>query len=226
MVEGITDKTALGAVIGKIIQDEKTEFQITRGDLTSHPSSKTSNILEKITSIVKEFSGRIFKPKDFAEVIHLVDTDGAFISKEFVMYDSTDAPVYESSCIKTQYVEYIQNRNEQKTAILRKLIDTKTVWNTIPYSIYFFSCNLDHVLYNEPNLSKEEKNVNSDQFERSYSENPLEFLSLINSDDICIKGTYKETWDFIQDDINSLNRFTNFNLLFSENAKNNKFIHK
>ena len=225
LVEGITDKTALGAVMGKIVRNDKIEFQITRGDLTSDPSCSISNILERVCFTVKEFSGKIFKAKDFAEVIHLVDTDGAFIPQELVLYDElAEDPVYELECIKTKNVDYIRNRNNKKTAIIKKLMSTKTVWKTIPYSVYYFSCNLDHVLYNELNLSSAEKNDKSNHFERSCSENPIEFLNLINADNIGTKGTYEETWAFIQNNKNSLNRFTNFNLLFNENAKNKKLI--
>jgi hypothetical protein len=53
-------------------------FAITGGDITTKTGNNTSNIVAKIGNIIRDFSGNVFTAKDFFEVVHLVDMDGAY----------------------------------------------------------------------------------------------------------------------------------------------------
>lgn len=62
--------------------------------------------------------------------------------------------------------------------------------------------------------SDEEKQRLSDDFADRYDGKAEEFIEFISALTIAVPGTYKETWDFIEKDKNSLNRYTNMHLIF------------
>ena len=78
------------------------------------------------------------------------------------------------------------------------------------------SCNLDHVLYDKINSTDSEKKHNSINFAKRYKENIQEFLSFISESDFSVKMPYKESWDFIKQDLHSLERHTNFGICFKK----------
>ena len=91
IVEGITDKTALGTVLDAILSNEKIHFAITEGDITTKDDVNASNVIRRINEIVKFTQERYhFKASDLLEVVHLIDTDGAFIPDDAVI-DNPDA---------------------------------------------------------------------------------------------------------------------------------------
>ena len=71
------------------------------------------------------------------------------------------------------------------------------------------SCNLDHVLYNKLNSSDEDKETDAFQFAKYYKDKIPEFVQFISESDFSVTGDYRESWNFIQQDLNSLNRYTN-----------------
>lgn len=86
----------------------------------------------------------------------------------------------------------------------------------ISYSVYYFSCNLEHVLHNEQNVPDLQKKEYAEAFEDKYVESPQEFITFLKSDEISVTGSYLETWNFIKDGINSLNRYSNLWLFFEQ----------
>lgn len=228
IVEGITDKTCLGFVLSQILNSNKVEFALTNGDITSKNGIDANNVASKIGNIVKQFSGKIFKPSDFIEIVHLVDMDGTYIVDSQIVEKTPEIPIdpnkpqkpyYSDSQIFVDNIEVIIQRNKQKSAVLNRIISLKSVWKTIPYSIYFFSCNLDHVMHGERNLFEKDKLVYAEQFENNYGCSPQRFLDFLNTQEIAVQGNYEETWHFIRTECNSLKRHTNFQLFFS-NPKN------
>ncbi|KUO78353.1 MAG: hypothetical protein APF81_02900 [Desulfosporosinus sp. BRH_c37] len=150
IVEGITDKTCLGYVLSKIINTNRVEFAITGGDITTKRGINSGNVSSEIGNIIREFSGKIFKAKDFCEIVHLVDTDGAYVEDNRLNLKTPETPVDPHDLRKLYYTDDnifvndlrdTQQRNLQKTSILNRLISLNKVWVTIPYSMYFFSCN-------------------------------------------------------------------------------------
>lgn len=214
IVEGITDQTSLGTVLNELLDNNEVRFAIAGGDITTQKGSTSHNIAAKIGNLIKEFSGNTFTARDFLEVVHLVDMDGAYISPDKVVLDQSQKPVYTDENILTSNMEGIQRRNVQKGEILSKLISLNKVWRTVPYSVYFFSCNLDHVLYNKNNLSRSEKMEYARKFEDEYIGSPEQFIDFLSKDGFAVQGKYGETWDFIKADENSLKRFSNFQLYF------------
>lgn len=223
IVEGITDQTCLAYLLSKILNSSQIEFALTRGDITSRNGINISNIVESVGNIVKDFSGKIFKANDFIEVVHLIDMDGAFIGDRCIVSknehtpvdpDKPQKPYYDTDFIYTNNIEAIKSRNHQKSGIINKLITLQCVWKTVPYSLYYFSCNLDHVLHNERNLLERQKYCYAEQFETTFGDSPSTFIDYIKDPKIGVSGDYIQTWDFIRLNNNSLNRFNNFHLFF------------
>ena len=89
------------------------------------------------------------KKKDILQVIHIVDTDGAFIpDSNIVLNNNADSTLYYLDCIETNNVKKIIDRNNKKISIISKLCNTSKIYK-IDYKIFYMSCNLDHVIHNE-----------------------------------------------------------------------------
>ena len=102
--------------------------------------------------------------------------------------------------------------------ILNKLSKLSEICN-IPYSVYFLSCNLEHVLHNVQNVLPEEKMKYATSFSDKYVDNIDDFIKFMNSNEIAVNGNYDETWDFIKQNNNSLNRHCNFHLFINKLLK-------
>lgn len=85
----------------------------------------------------------------------------------------------------------------------------------IPYSMYYFSCNLEHVLHNEIQLADELKMTYAEKFSDDYYRNEQAFVDFIRDQSFAVQGDYKATWAFIKLNNHSLNRYSNFHLFFN-----------
>ena len=218
IVEGITDEISLSLILSKIIEKDKiVKFKIINGDVTSEYGTKLSNILIKITDKIKEFIVKdIYKKTDIQNIIHLVDIDGAYIDGSLILQKDIDGFEYDTQNIYAKNVEDVRKRNEQKSGILNKLIGTDKVYTDLSYRIYFFSSNLEHVLHNNQKVSESQKNEYAQMFEDKFADEPYRFIEFINKVEIAVNGDYKDTWDFIKKDTNSLNRYTNFHICIND----------
>lgn len=224
IVEGIHDKTSLSICLSEIIHDASVHFALTNGDITSRYGTNTRNISERIGGIVKGYSGSIFKPKDFAEIVHIIDTDGAFVSKEHIkkcekLEQESPHTRYEENAILTPEPEHIVERNEQKSEVIEKMLSIEKVWKTIPYSVYYFSSNMDHVLHHNPNLTREEKELCAEEFESKFYKKPTEFARIFEEKELKVEGDYQQSWEFIKQDCNSLKRYSNFAIYLEEKVE-------
>lgn len=147
-------------------------------------------------------------------IIHIVDTDGVYIPEIDIKEADVEKAQYYEDHIDVKNVKAIVNRNRRKGAILYKLRKTGKI-NGIPYRIYFNSCNLEHVLYDElKDFIDEEKQILSDDFADKYDGKVNEFIEFISDNQIAVPGTFQKTWDYIEKDRNSLNRHSNMHLIF------------
>ncbi len=122
---------------------------------------------------------------------------------------------YNTENIYARNVNNIKSRNKQKSQILSKLAATDTVYGNLPYGIYFFSSNLEHVMHNKQGVLAYEKSKYAHEFEDKFAESPFSFVEFMNNPEFALTGDYKDTWDFIKKDANSLKRYTNFNIYLS-----------
>lgn len=219
IVEGPSDDTAIGNLLDKIFDKNKVHIEIMHCDITSDKNTTVNNIVTKCSNIIKNYAIKNHYTKQhFQQIIHLVDTDGAFIQEEKIVEDTTiNNIVYSPTGIICNNIEKIKKRNIQKSSVLNRLISCNYLWVNIPYHIYYMSCNLDHVLYNKQNSSDEEKETCAYAFIKEYKDKVDDFITYITKSDFSVNGDYIETWDFIKQDNNSLQRYTNFGLCFPKN---------
>lgn len=216
IVEGITDEMSLSLILSKLVQDSSVQFHVINQDITADFNSNCQNIIRKIDSQVKKFLSQNngLKKTDIKEIIHLVDTDGAFVNEDFVKEDMNQEKVfYTHNSIVTNKRDLIVERNQRKSGILNKLYQTSHI-GRIGYKVYFFSCNLEHVLHNCQNTAYEKKRVYSYDFVDKYVGQENGFVDFLSDNDFTTPGDYKETWQFIKEDCNSLSRYCNFHLYF------------
>lgn len=216
IVEGITDETSIGYIVTKLNRDNKVYFQIVNKDITSDEINNSTNIITKINEQIKICIGeQHFKKNDIIKIIHLVDTDGAFARDDSIIYKDTKSVEYDLEHIYTANIDKIKERNQRKSQILKRLCCTDKI-SGIPYEIYFFSTNLEHVLHDIQNAKDSEKQALANKFQDEFYDNPEQFINFINDDKYALSGTYDESWNFIKEENNSLKRYTNFNLFFKE----------
>lgn len=246
LVEGKSDREALQIAIpdlfDQIDEDIEVYFPVIQkeekdkgGDITtSRYENKQgkeqwvnpNNIEDAIYTLFLEkfFDNEKILPKDITEIIQIVDTDGAYIPDEKIVLDeqlsNEESPYYDSTRITCVDVSKIKKRNEQKRANLDYLSKCSTIkvkQKTIPYSVYYFSSNLDHFLHNSANLDYKMKCDLADIYAKKYIDDTSKFVLDISKDPCASSSDcYEESWDYIKQGLNSLQRNTNINLLLAK----------
>lgn len=237
LVEGQSEINALKPIISALYDSIDPEIEVffptiiengcdTRGDITSK-CGITPNVIEKC--IYKLFLSSFFDteklyPKDITEIIQLVDLDGAYIPDKLVTYgenpNGENKPYYCNDGIITTNVESMILRNQRKRGNLDYLSSMTEIHiksKRPKYSVFFFSCNLDHFLYGEANLSAREKTNKSDAYASQYELDPNGFVSAIKSTQgALLNMDYQESWQFIKQGNNSIKRYSNINILLEQ----------
>lgn len=205
---------------------EEAEFTY-GGDITTSSYVKPSNIESKIMhrfirpATIKDG----IYPKRIAKVIQIVDLDGAYLPNENVIsYSSCRQgnvkPFYdgENGSIEACDIDSILDRNARKRENIDYLLNLpdqriKIKTKSIPYEMYFFSSNLDHFINHDANLEMGKKK-HADQFMRTYGLDTELFAKYFFEDEGSIGHMgYKESWDFIKTQTNSVKRYTNIDCL-------------
>ena len=214
IVEGPSDEEALGVLLNRFYEDKAVYVQIMHGDITTELDATPDNIVAKVGTLIKNYAGRVFKSGDFSQIIHITDTDGAFIPDDAVVEDQTASkPIYSVKEIRTKRKAGIEDRNRRKRENLDRLSSTSKVWN-IPYQIFYMSCNLDHVLYGKLNSTDEEKENDSYAFAKRYRDDIPGFIKFISESDFSVMDSYPQSWEYIREGLHSLERHSNFGLCF------------
>lgn len=218
IVEGMSDQEALGAILSHIYDKNSVYIHVMHKDITTKfNSAPNKNVITMIADEVKMYAKlNHFSKSDFKEIIHLVDMDGAFIPNNCIIDDtSAESPLYSVTEIRTTNKSGIEKRNSMKRSNIDILCCRNKIWD-IPYSIYYMSCNLDHVLYNKLNSSNSEKEADAFNFAKFYKDNIPDFIDFISKSDFSVVNDYKNSWDFIKRDLHSLERHSNLGLCFIE----------
>ena len=235
LVEGLSERNALWTIMSELYEkiDENAEVffcqmeedGVVGGDITSRNGvtpEKIEMLMHKLVVGPLLDKENIY-PKDVTEIIQIVDLDGAYIPDENVVFPSEplseEHPVmYYADRIEANNVQGIRNRNLRKRANIdylcsRKEIKVKT--KTVPYSVYYMSCNLDTFLHRETNIpTGREKCDKAAQFYSQFDGDAmLAAKFFINDQDVAHGRTYEESWAYIRQGYNSLRRFSNINLL-------------
>ena len=214
IVEGPSDENAIGGILKEYFSSDEVQFAVVHGDITSNKNTSVDNVVSKVCDLVDAMRSKYgYHWEDFLQIIHITDTDGAF-TKGCVVEAEVDSIQYYEERMETSNVKATEERNQHKSEIMFKLYVTGKI-HEIRYRLYFNSCNLEHVLYNElKDFSDEEKEKMSDDFAEKYEGKVDEFIRFISDAELAVCGTYKQTWKFIEKDKNSLQRHSNMHLIF------------
>lgn len=217
LVEGSTDEDALSPVLKKLFHNTLVRFHVVNGDISTDLSVDSRNAVNTVNNHIKREMTRYgFRRGDLIRIIHLIDTDGAFIPNDHVEAGDVPRIQYEENCILTKQVPQTVARNERKQRVINKLCSTKKVGGT-PYQVYYFSRNLEHVLHNDNgSLTDEEKIACADEFADTYTDDPQGFVQFLMESDFTVSGDYSETWEFIFAGTNSLHRHCNIHLMLAD----------
>ena len=224
IVEGKSDRAALGPIMEEYFNSEDIKFLIVHGDITIKNYITKDNAIIKVNEQIKEKLKELkkkynYSKTDYIKIIHLIDTDGVYISDDKVMKKEGEnrnksKVLYYEDHIEAENVNGIRNRNAKKSEVLFKLRTTKNI-DGIQYRVYYNSCTLEHVLDDElKDFTDEEKADMADDFAEKYEGKVEDFVEFISQEDLIAPGTFKQTWRFIEKEKHSLERFTNMHLMF------------
>lgn len=224
LVEGDAEETVLTEYLEEVFKEEEVFLDVQNGDVLTD-WQRDKNIKNTVGDVIKAYLKKNkFEPSDLKWVFQITDSDGAFISNENIVVnvELQGELFYDESVIQVrneQKKRRIESRNEQKAKNIR-ILSTTSAFNLgrvkIPYKIYYFSTNLDHVLWNERNEAKDQKVSKAEEFIDNLKETLEDFLwtySAFAKEDISDES-YKESWNLLSADTNSLKRLTNVTLLF------------
>ena len=214
IVEGPSDENALGGILEEFFSSEEVQFTVVHGDITSDYHTTLNNAVTKVGDVIERLRSQYgYQWGDLIKIIHIADTDGAF-TRDCIRQTDVKSIQYYEDHIEYADVDEVKRRNQHKAEIMFKLCATGKIRKT-PYRLYFNSCNLEHVLYEElKDFSDEEKEILSDDFAEKYEGKLSDFIHFISDKSVAVEGSYKETWKYIEKDKNSLQRHSNMHLIF------------
>lgn len=196
------------------------------GDITSDDRISPKNIVDRIkTDIINPFLLNLNVSErcnflDLAEIIQIVDLDGVYIDDSRIVFDSTkDKAFYCEDTILTNKVEDIIDRNKRKRENLNYLLSLTEISmnkHPVPYSLYYFSSNLDHFFSDDPNIPCDRKIDLPREFAKHYCDYPDEFAKYYSTNKRCrINMGYMESWDWPKHGERSLEKGSNLNILIN-----------
>lgn len=170
LVEGQSDTVALEVYFERHFPSDNgyvVLFDSLPGVFTSERGVNASNILGAIGKFIKgRFKTRhpSLKIKDVDRIVQVVDTDGTFVSDDaIVRREGVTIPLYTPEAILVDNPDGIRFRNKCKRENMNRLVQARDLLG-VPYRLYYMSCNLDHVLYDEMNAEPHRKVRKAEDF--------------------------------------------------------------
>lgn len=243
LVEGETDELAFEYPIEEFVNacapNLKVMFtrlsrdadgnEIPGGDSTSdfgiYPGNFDEEISKRVMKDLTMYEG--VYPRYIVKVIQIVDTDGAYIDDSKIVLKHTDQGMwaegvyYADDEIEVDHVESVAARHRRKRTNLDYLCKKRTIKldsRTVPYSVYFNSCNLEHFLWGERNTAQSEKRSKALDFSFKCQDDEQYFETVISGEHDLKEMVFNGTWEYIQDSAtaNSLSRCSNMRLMLEE----------
>lgn len=212
------------------------------GDITSRFGITKDNVLPMLLKLfihpeLKKHPAYEY-PASVCEVIHLVDIDGVYLKDSKIQNcedQNKKLPYYDdkSNIILTKDRESLINRNQRKRENLERLINTKRLRITMekcaneskekPYRVFYFSRDIDHILYGKANNERYKKVSDAQTFANKYYDNPLEMAKFfIEHENASPVFEYKDSWEWLMSDQDTLSPKTNINVLVKDLLKRAK----
>lgn len=219
IVEGVSDQVSFENYLNTLSKDKSIFFSVYKGDLTTDYDQDDKTVNEIIKELVESCAtSENFSVNDVAMVIQLTDTDGVFaknvIQQDLSLTAETSTMYFENKILTRDVLrleEIHRYKRERLIDCLRLTEIEISMWHKIPYEIYYMSCNLECALYGKYNTTDEEKADLSENFSVKYSEEQIgDFIAFMNSINASGSLEFRESWDYIKKDNNSLKPCSNF----------------
>ncbi|MFU8649597.1 hypothetical protein ACNA06_20095 [Lysinibacillus sp. RSDA_15] len=227
IVEGQTEQIILEDYLDAYFANATIRFDVQREDvLTKWDAHKRiPNIKNSVIRVIQSYLEKYkFLAKDLTAVVHITDADGCFIAPECVQIDEKiEQKLFyteEAILVKSnKRKEQIEQRNEMKARNVRILIanDHFSINRLkVPYQLFYFSTNLEHVLWDERNEIPTEKIHKADEFIENLSGTIEDYLKayLPVDTELPYREKMKKSWSYLMEGSHSLQRGTNVPLLF------------
>lgn len=223
IVEGDSDEELLINRLRDIYKNSEIRFEPQNGDIFYDKNSQKSIkalIGDVALSVIKK---RKYKPSDILAILHIMDTDGCFIDDDKIIIDSSQRKqtlytLKSINVIDNKQKNRIVERNQKRSQNIRGInCISSIVNNRFNYQLYYFSRNLEHVIFNESNPEDELKSDKIEEFVNNLNEPIEQYLLkyMPDSSKTDYRDKFKQSWSFIEQDTNSLQRFTNVPLLIT-----------
>ena len=215
ILEGYSDKTALEGILKRIYTNRFIYSVVTYGDITSNIDIDIEDLEELIYKTVKQQTGvNKIKMSDIINIIQICDTDGVYIPDSNIVCGENKNFIYTVSNIITSNIKDAKKRNKHKREAITYLLHKDKIKN-IPYQLFYMSCNLDHVLYNEQNLNETLKVDYADNFFKKFQNRPMDFIPFIKENAFNVPENYTDSWNYIAEELHSLERHNNLFICFN-----------
>ncbi len=229
LVEGCSDEALLIERMDALYKEFEIRFEVQKRDVFYNNQSRRQSIKLVVGDIVQKIiKKRKYLDSDILAVLHITDTDGCLIPNDCIKIEhkQKEPTYYSYDSIKVNSNEQQQNiieRNKIKSENVKTMNkQQKVVSKKYMYQLYYFSRNLEHVIFDEPNPKKNRKCENIEEFLKNLECTVEEFLKgyLPYADALDYSEKYKKSWNYIEECTNSLKRSTNVPLLFEFINKN------
>lgn len=186
IVEGQTEQIILEDYLDAHFANSTIRFDVQREDILTKwdAHKRIPNIKNSVVRVIQSYLEKYkFLANDLTAVVHITDTDGCFIAPnvkvdekiEQNLFYTEDAILVKSAKRKEQ----IEQRNDMKAKNAKILIanDHFSINRMkVPYQLFYFSTNLEHVLWDERNEIPTEKIQKADAFMDNLSGTIEEYL--------------------------------------------------
>ena len=236
LVEGYTDIQSLEYPFGLYFDDVQPEFNLhflkpisEKGDISGSFSVDEKNIhkhIENWWGISSFLKKNGFSNSDIVEIVQIIDIDGIYINDDLIIQNPFLNHVkYLDNEIQCKVKTRIVDRNLRKRhniTTLKSLKRVKVGEKNIPYSIYYFCCNLDHYIHGERNMEKRAKVIKAEEFAYQFDTGE-EVYKYFTDDDNTTSVNYisdfKKSWLKLKESNISLSPCSNIGLLLQKYYK-------
>ena len=122
LVEGPTDRDALGLVFSRLAGEQAVVFDVLHTDLTAKEELTAKYIEERMEEEIGRYLNRnpFIRRQDIGKVVQLIDTDGAFVPADRVVQGQGETE-YTEACIFAKDRDRMIRRNISKRGIVYRL---------------------------------------------------------------------------------------------------------
>lgn len=214
--EGRSDDVTLHRALRNYVKslNLNVKVEVTDGDFVYKKDVDENTCVAYLEDLIGDFKSRMFLyASDFYGIVHIVDTDGAFIDAS-IIEDNNDVSGYKFTTTRLLTPNRMETIKQftKKWRIYQKLQEL-TMIDNIPYKKFYFSRNLEHALYDLPHATTKEKIALSNQYDALYQNDAQGFKESLKAIRFNIPEDYTASWEYIFSNNNSMRRGSNLWLL-------------